>query len=151
MYPERSIRAAALFLAGLALSFTLASCMDVGDDDDKPPFCLHSTRPEPGATDIPLISNISITFDTDVDGSSVTDSTLTVSDPSGTVLDGKVDASAVNAYFSLPDGVYFSPYTKYTVRLSGNIRDKYGRRLGECMNGDYEFSFTTGSDTTTSQ
>ncbi len=38
MYPERSIRAAALFLAGLALSFTLASCMDVGDDGESELF-----------------------------------------------------------------------------------------------------------------
>lgn len=147
MMSKTNIHRAATVAAFMALALVCSSCLDVGDDSDTPPFCIHSTLPDDGEENVPLnYPAIVVTFETDVDPASVTDSRLVVRDSSGAVVDGDVSASGVTAEFRLPSKVYFSPMTTYTVTVKGDITDIRGRPLSRCMNGDYEFTFTTGTE-----
>lgn len=137
-----------LIFASLAAltGFINAACMDVGDDDKRAPFCVYSTLPEEGATDVSVkFPAVVITFECDVNPATITKDTFTVRDSSGALLEGDVWAAekGVTAEFRLPNDVDFSPHTTYTVKISGNIQDIYGRSLAECEGGDYEFTFTT--------
>jgi len=120
--------------------------MDVGDDDDKGHFCVDITQPDENATGVAVDSfrAVVITFGADVDPQTVTRNTFTVRDSNGQALEGDVWAGGVTAEFRLPDKVYSSKNTTYTVHLSGSITDIYGRSLAECEGGDFEYSFTTG-------
>jgi hypothetical protein len=117
------------FLVAIALgSFILAGCV---------PFVV-STSPTDGATDVPTTSSISINFLEDVDGSTVTTSTILVQNGSEPVY-GHVMYSNKTAVF-IP-WMYLKTLTTYTVTVKKDIKNT----SGESMSSDYVFSFTTGA------
>lgn len=139
-----SFRTIIIFLIiGAIMPFMLTACLDVGENDDKPPFGIYSTSPVDLAEDVTLDAVIVITFETDVDASTVTPQNFKVLDGSGATVAGDIFAGGVTANFT-PDERLL-PDTDYTVILDSDILDIYGRTLGSYTGGDYEFMFTTGT------
>lgn len=133
-----------VLIPGIIMPFMLTSCLDVGDDDDKPPFGIYDTSPTDLEEGVTLDSVIVVTFECDVDAATVTPQRFRVLDGSGSAVSGDIFAGGVTANFT-PDERLL-PDTDYTVILDENILDIYGRTLGSFTGGDYEFLFTTGSD-----
>lgn len=131
-------------IAGCLVPFMLTSCLDVGGDGDRPPFGIYDTSPTDLEEGVTVDSVIVVTFECDVEGSTVTTQTFRLLDDSGSAVAGDIFAGGVTANFT-PDERLL-PDTDYTVILDEDILDIYGRKLGSYTGGDYEFMFTTGSD-----
>lgn len=131
-------------LTAVLIPFMLTSCLDVGDDD-KRPFGIYSTSPVDLAEDVPLDSVIVVTFETDVDGATVTSQRFRVLDESGGAVAGEIFVGGVTANFT--PAARLLPDTEYTVILDEDILDIHGRTLGSFTGGDYAFTFTTTGPT----
>lgn len=109
---------------------------------------LKSVSPAQNATSIAITSLVSITFDTDMDGSSITQSTFTLSTPSGPMAASVAyDSSTKTATltpFIKPDPLASTsttlvPLTKYTAALSTGVKTASGTPLASA----YSWSFST--------
>jgi len=115
---------------GSIASFTTASLLSFG---------VVSTTPTDDATEVPLSSTITVTFNRDVDPATlvgaITVSSL-ISDLPGVISYNSTTKTAI-----FTPGTPFAPLTVYTVTVESKVKSEDGVRLP----APYIFSFTTGS------
>jgi len=89
-----------------------------------------STNPANGATNVPVTTTISATFDKDIDTSTLSTSTFTLKDSSNNPVNGTVtyDSTSKTATFTPSSNLQAS--TTYTATLSGTIKDTNGNLMG---------------------
>ncbi|MFW5862378.1 MAG: Ig-like domain-containing protein [Spirochaetota bacterium] len=105
------------------------------ETDTSPPE-VTSTSPAGNATAVSTTSNISVTFNENIDPTTVNSQTFIV-DNGGSTVDGNIACNGKTAQFDPIDELQAN--STYTVILSTDIRDTNGNR----MNSTYSWSFTT--------
>jgi phosphodiesterase/alkaline phosphatase D-like protein len=116
--------------AGSIASFTTASIS---------PFGVVSTTPEDDATDVPLGSLVTVTFNRYVEPATLVGA-ITVSSSTGD-LPGTISYSYTTATATFTPGAPFAPLTDYTVTVDDKVKSEDGVRLP----APYIFGFRTGS------
>lgn len=97
-----------------------------------------STDPMDKAVDVVLNKVISITFNTDMDSTTINNSTFTIKQGT-TVIPGKISPTAVAKTFTFKPSVDLLPFTTYTGTVTTGARD----RFRTAMVSDYTWTFTT--------
>jgi len=117
-----------------------------GDSDsdtatDSTPPEVSSTSPADSATGVAVDTTVTATFSEEMDSSTITASTFTVSDGS-TNIAGTVNYSAKTATFTATDA--FNKNIAYTATITTGAKDA----AGNALESDYTWSFTTIATTT---
>lgn len=99
---------------------------------------VNSTSPVNGATGVPVITNITVTFSQAIDPHTVTASTFLLTGPSGPVP-GSISASGSAAVFT--PGAFLAGLSSYTVTVTTGVKTFEGRPLPS----NIVSSFTTGA------
>ena len=115
---------------GAIASFTTASFS---------PFGVVSTTPENNATEVPLGSTITVTFNRDVEAATLVGA-ITVSSSTGD-LPGTISYNYTTTTATFTPGAPFAPLTDYTVTVAAKVKSHDGVRLP----APYIFGFKTGS------
>jgi len=97
-----------------------------------------STSPTSGATNAAVELPVTVTFDRDMDPTTITTSTFTVKDAANNSVTGTVSYSNKVATFTptLP----FTSNTTYTATISGTVKDA---NSNQTLGSDYSWTFTT--------
>lgn len=103
------------------------------------PFGVVSTTPEDNATDVPLGSLVTVTFNRDVDPATLVGA-ITVTSSTGD-LPGTISYNYTTATATFTPGAPFAPLTDYTVTVDDKVKSEDGVRL----TAPYVFGFRTGS------
>lgn len=127
-------------LAGNEMMADYSWTFTTGTDQDTTRPMVSSTTPVAGLTEVHLNTSIVATFSEAMDPSTVTTSSFTLS-RGATPVAGAVTYSGVSGVF-LP-AASLEADTLYTASLSSTLTDLAGNTLA----GDYEWTFTTGTDT----
>ncbi len=115
---------------GSIASFTTASLLFFG---------VVSTTPTDNATEVPLGSTITVTFNKDVDVPTLVGA-ITVSSFTGD-LPGGISYNSTTKTATFTPAAPFAPLTDYTVTVAAKVKSHDGFRLSE----PYIFGFKTGS------
>jgi len=97
---------------------------------------VSSTSPSDGATDVALNSDITASFSLAMNDTTITTSTFTVVDSSGTAVDGSVTYNPIATFNPTQD---LSMDTTYTATITTGAKSASGVALAS----DYSWSFTT--------
>jgi hypothetical protein len=95
------------------------------------------TNPDNAATNVPLNQVITVTFNEEMNPSTINSSSLIVTSTS--TIAGTITYSGVTATFT--PAVNLTPNTTYVVKITTAVKDLRGNALQE----DYLFSFSTGA------
>lgn len=110
------------------------------DEEDLAPPEIVTAFPEDGAVGISIYRELSVTFSEPIDTSTITPSSLTVSDDDGNLVDGFV-FSPDDLTITFSTSLAFS--TTYTATVhAGSLTDTHGNPL----QSDFTWSFTTRSE-----
>ena len=104
-----------------------------------PSFAVVSTTPADNATDVPLGSTITVTFNQDVEPASLVGA-ITVSSLIGD-LPGVISYNTTTKTATFTPGTPFAPLTEYTVTVADKVKSVTTVRLS----APYVFAFKTGS------
>ncbi|WP_158727860.1 MULTISPECIES: Ig-like domain-containing protein [unclassified Flavobacterium] len=99
---------------------------------------VESTIPTNGALNIPFNQIISVTFNEEINASTINPSTLIISKADGTVVSGSITYSARTARFTPVNPL--SANTTYTGRITTGVKDV----MGNALQTDYVWTFSTG-------
>ncbi len=108
-----------------------------GEDASSHPFVVY-TSPAPNETDVELDTVISAVFNTEMDGSTITDTTFTVKDSNGNSVAGTVSYSGIVAVFTPAEPLSINK--KYTVSLASSIENDNDI----AMDYNHKIYFTSG-------
>ncbi|MET3114213.1 hypothetical protein AAKU52_001947 [Pedobacter sp. CG_S7] len=97
-----------------------------------------TTDPKDKAVDVPLNKVISITFNTDMDATTINNSTFIVKQGTKTIS-GKIAPTAVAKTFTFTPDAPLSPFTTYTGVVTTGAKDN----LKTAMVSDYTWTFIT--------
>ncbi len=128
-------RAAAVILASALI---LVACKASDDSSDSAPT-ISSVSPSDGATDVSIDTTITATFNEDMDDTTITTSTFTVSDGTNHV-NGTVSYTAGTATFT-PDN-HLDEGGNYTATITTDVKNQ----SGDALDSDYTWSFETDED-----
>lgn len=98
------------------------------------------TNPSVSARDVPTYTLVSVTFDRNIDPSTIRDDTFYVSQGMARV-DGAIGYIAVSKMAVFYPDVPLAPNTTYTARVTAEVRDLSGKHLEE----DVVWTFTTSA------
>lgn len=130
------------FTAGASAQFinSIPGCLLPRGDTNHP--LIVSTSPFDNASDIPINAVIAVSFNRQMDASSVNNNTLDIIDDDGRDIGASVsfDSAMQTATLDPPQMDY---NTKYKVVIKTGVRDCNGNR----MENGYSFTFTTMPDT----
>ncbi len=123
---------------GVGLLFRIQS-----DDAQRPPLTVVGRLPAAGATGVSPLSRVTATFSRAVDPSTITTSSVTLTDPGGQQVPATVsyDSTAVAAVLIPSQALQAG--TMYTASLAGSITSSDGIQLGTAVT----WSFTTSTTT----
>jgi len=133
-----------VWLSVLLLAFLVIGCAEdrggtVRHCDTTPPN-VNSTSPANGNTNVSLSSNIAVTFSEAMDPTTISTTTIIVSDPvTDSPVAGLVTYSGVTAIFNPTNEL--APNTVYTATITTGVKDV----AGNAMVMNYSWIFTTGS------
>jgi hypothetical protein len=122
-------------LSGVDLSF-------VSGVDTTPPV-ITAQSPAPGATNVPVGTNVTVTFNKPMDATTINNSTFQLQDNSSNVVAAVVTYTGGVATLT-PNAPLMST-TQYTVTVAGTVADMNGNQLGT----NATWTFTTGVVTLT--
>jgi hypothetical protein len=97
-----------------------------------------TTDPADKAVDVLINKVITATFNTNMDASTITGSTFTITDGT-TAVDGTVAATADAAVYTFTPKTPLKPFVKYTGKITMDARDTFHSAMVE----DYVWTFTT--------
>ncbi len=117
---------------------------------------VSSNSPATSATGVPITSTITISFDKDMNSSTITTSTITVVDSQSHAVTGTLSYAAKTATFTPSSSLSYN--TQYTVTVlsgSSGVKDSQGNGLDGDKDGtaedaptdNHSFSFTTAQAT----
>lgn len=106
---------------------------------DTPGVCpvVVSTTPINGATNVPFNSNITVTFNEEMNAESINNTSFTVT--AATAIAGTITYSGVTAVFT--PSAALAANTTYSGRVTTSVKDK----AGNALQADYVWSFSTGA------
>ncbi len=106
---------------------------------DTPGVCpvVVSTTPINGAVNVPFGSNITVTFNEEMNAETFTNATFTVT--GGGAIAGTISYSGLTAVFT--PSALLSANTTYSARVTTLVKDK----AGNALQADYVWSFSTGA------
>jgi len=122
--------------ASVQLSAFTISVIDV-----SPALVISTHSPTAQATDTPLLSNITITFNTPLDAATVTDTSVTLLGTNSVVIPATLNID--NQTITIDPASNLEPLTTYTVIITTAVTGTNGAAL----DNDYSWSFTTLADT----
>ncbi len=126
------------FMALLFVAF-LAGCKKDDFTGELVGLCpTVTTDPMDKAVDVPLNKLITATFNTNMNASTINNSTFTLKQ-GVTQISGKVSSTANGAVFTFDPDVDLLPFTTYSGTISKSVTDT----LRTAMVADYVWSFTT--------
>jgi hypothetical protein len=96
------------------------------------------TSPIKNATDVPLSSSITITFNEDIEPSTITTANITVRDSDGNNVGGVFSYDNKVVTFTLSNDLDYS--TIYTVTVGTGVKNSVGDNI---LNSSFSWSFTT--------
>jgi hypothetical protein len=99
-----------------------------------------STTPGSGATGVAVGAHITVTFNSNINASTLNASTFTLTGPDG-LIDGSVSYNSVSKTSTFTPSYSLPPLTQYTATLTTGVRDTDGNTLSS----PYSWSFTTVS------
>jgi methionine-rich copper-binding protein CopC len=126
-------------LAGNALAADFVWIFATGEESDTTPPTVSSTNPADGATGVPINQSVTATFSEQMDPSTITAESFTVTGPGLTPVPGTVTYLGTTATFT-PDST-FTADTTFTATITTEARDLAGNLLAT----DFAWSFTTGT------
>lgn len=135
LFPVAIQRFAPVLLAGL-----LSACGGGGSGDggnDSAGGVVSSVTPASGATDVARNTTVTATFNEDVLGTSVDNTSFTLS--AANSVGGSVSFDGLNNIATFTPDSDLAVMTNYTATLTSSITDLSGDSLGD----DYSWSFTT--------
>lgn len=129
-----------LFLGTLMLLTFIGACKKDDFEDEIVGLCpvVVSTDPMDKAVDVPLNKVISITFNTDMDSTTINNQTLTIKQGATTIA-GKISPTADLKVFAFTPNVPLSPFVLYSGTVTTGAKDVFHT----AMESDYLWSFTT--------
>ena len=129
-----------LFFGILMLLTSIGACKKDDFEDEIVGLCpvVVSTDPMDKAVDVPLNKVISITFNTDMDSTTINNQTLTIKQGATTVV-GKISPTANLKVFTFTPNVPLSPFLLYSGTVTTGAKDVFH----SAMESDYLWSFTT--------
>ncbi|MDG5499607.1 Ig-like domain-containing protein [Marinobacter sp. BGYM27] len=125
----------------LAFSAFLTGCNDGGSDSASAVTSTASiigTTPADGARNVDRTTTVSVSFDGDILGTSVTDSSLTLAAAQG-AIEGNVSFDGLNNVATFTPNAKLPLLSTVTATASASIADL----LGNAMGADYKWLFTT--------
>lgn len=127
-------------LAAVLMVAAAAGCGS-GSGTSLPKPAIVAMMPADGSTGVDLDTTVSVTFNEQMNQSTINPSTFSVSDPTGAVLSGEIayDASTFTATFT--PSASLAPNTTYTAAVSGGVANVANTTLGR----EVTWTFTTGS------
>ncbi|MEK6900972.1 MAG: Ig-like domain-containing protein, partial [Nanoarchaeota archaeon] len=102
---------------------------------DTTPLTVSSTSPSNSATSVAINTSVTATFSENMDASTITTSTFTISN--GDSVSGTVTYSDTTATFTPSENLSYN--TTYTATITTGVKDS----AGNAMTSDYSWSFTT--------
>ncbi|MFV8343015.1 Ig-like domain-containing protein [Flavobacterium sp. XS2P39] len=99
---------------------------------------VSSTIPANGALGVPFNQIISATFNEEMDAATINQSTVIVTEASGTAVAGAVTYSGTTVTFTPASPL--RPNTTYTARITTGVKDV----MGNALQTDYVWTFATG-------
>ncbi len=130
-------RAIALSIAVITMGLLLASCGGDGGSgpDDTTPAGIDELNIQDGATDLSLGSRPEVTFDSPMDGSTITESTLYLEERA---LDAHVEYDEESRTATLTPDTLLAPNTPHRLVISDDIEEENGTPLPETVTIDFE-------------
>jgi hypothetical protein len=130
-------------LAALAGAFMLAALPGCGSGSGTrlPVPAVVSTAPADAATGVHLGATISATFNQQMNGTTVNDSTFVLSDPSGALVAGSVTYDSASFIATFTPLAPLAPNTVYMAGISSGVTNIADAPLPN----DFTWSFTTGT------
>lgn len=125
-------------LAGNYMTRDYSWSFTSGDEPDIHPPAVNSTNPSNGSTNVLVDTFISGTFSEEMDASTITTNTFTVS-AGGSRVAGTVTYNGTTAAFTPSNDLSYS--TTYTATITTGVKDLAGNN----MVSDYNWNFTTES------
>lgn len=138
--PRHSKMFQMLFLGTLMLLTFIGACKKDDFEDEIIGLCpvVVSTDPMDKAVDVPLNKVISITFNTDMDSTTINTQTLTIKQ-GATAIAGKISPTTDLKVFTFTPNVPLSPFLLYSGTVTTGAKDAFHT----AMESDYLWSFTT--------
>ncbi|WP_222536956.1 ice-binding family protein [Pedobacter polysacchareus] len=129
-----------LFFGILTVLTSIGACKKDDFKDEIVGLCpvVVSTDPMDKAVDVPLNKVISITFNTDMDSTTINNQTLTIKQGTTAVV-GKISPTANLKVFTFTPNVPLNPFVLYSGTVTTGARDVFHT----AMEADYLWSFTT--------
>ncbi len=130
-------------IIGVSDSTTSAqlSAFTISVIDTSPALAISTHSPMAQATDTPLLSNITITFNIPLDVATVTDTSATLLGTNSVVIPATLNID--NQTITIDPASNLEPLTTYTVIITTAVTGTNGAAL----DNDYSWSFTTLADT----
>jgi Bacterial Ig-like domain len=137
--PEQAGRLNTVFIAAISGSLALGGTMisQLWGTSTSARLSIYATNPIDTATDVPLETSVSASFNMLVNKETLNSSTFTLKDDSNTDLDGTITLEGAIAIFRPAGNLNGS--TKYTAKISKEVKSV----SGDSMDSDKEWSFTT--------
>jgi hypothetical protein len=125
-------------LAGFQLAADYSWSFETGAGPDNTPPALTSTSPDADENDVPVDTNIQITFSEPMDALSLHASSFVVEDGVGNNIEGDISLSGPTSFIFNPSS-NLSYDTLYQATVTADVMDSAGNNLVS----DYIWSFTT--------
>jgi flagellar basal body rod protein FlgC len=136
---EAEIAATVEDQAGNAMESAKTWSFTTADVADLTAPTVTSTRPANNETDVPTNTSVNAVFSENMDSATITNTTFTLSGPSGALVDGTVSYVGTTATFE--PSTSLSNSVVYTARINTGVKDLAGNAMAAVKT----WSFTTGS------
>ncbi|TCC88497.1 DUF3494 domain-containing protein [Pedobacter frigiditerrae] len=129
-----------LSLAIVLIAMSMLGCKKDDFKDELVGLCpvVTSTDPMDKAVDVVLDKLITITFNTNMDATSINASTFTIKQ-AGTLISGKIAATADLKVYTFKPDVPLNPFAVYTGTITAAVKDTFNTAMVK----DFTWSFTT--------
>ena len=125
-----------------AISFHACGRKGPEDPPDTTPPLVSATSPSYNEQNVPVDVSITVTFNEEMDASTINNQTISLTDSTGTnVMNGTVTCSGTTATFTPNENLTMNG--EYRLTISAGIKDV----AGNAMVGPYACPFTTGTTT----
>jgi Bacterial Ig-like domain len=128
-----------LLIGGLMLAVG-AGCGS-GSGTSLPKVKVTSMVPADGSTAVHLSASVSVTFNQQMNQSTINSSTFSLSDPASAIVPGTIDYNSFSFTATFTPISPLAPNTTYKAAVSGGVANVANATLGT----DVTWSFTTGT------
>jgi hypothetical protein len=125
-------------LAGIQLASDYSWSFETGAGPDNTPPEVTFSNPADGDVEVPVETNIQITFSEPMDALSVNGSSFVITDGNGSAVQGDISLDGPTSFILNPSSD-FNYDTIYTATVTADVMDSAGNHMA----ADFAWSFTT--------